>query len=524
MFNLRPTRSPHPVRTRAFSAITFLISIVFIAVAAIAILVLIQKYSSSENLNAGNSKKPNITISKKTTYLTSPLLSDGLPDYRAAILKSLNIDLPPVENGYRHFVAAVGFSERDAEHESRILNELNLSLPQDPQYLDRDIPSDIDNVTTDNGYASLWSEEQAPQLAAHIRKNKKPLKLITRAARSVKFSLHPSVDIEEDLNATPTVHLRELSTATLTLILRANLSANMSQIESALDDLETVYLLGKHLFASTYWRHYRIAQLMHKRVFESLSNFISKADLSRAELSKIKSRLKTWKPYSRIAPRIVRSKRLHVLYFTRRLILERPISRELARELFVSPAPITRALELVESWDEILIAVNRYFDGHAKIVTITPYSSVLKAIDDFDKEVVELFEMSKPLPIEQIKTPGHAKAIVISELLMKALLPYTIVKQMHEQNANARLTRISLALAFYRSDHKQFPAALSDLAPKYLNTIPTDPFADDKPFKYKLNSPASYTLYSIGPNATDDGGSRNGDSDDIAVTSGIKAK
>jgi hypothetical protein len=67
------------------------------------------------------------------------------------------------------------------------------------------------------------------------------------------------------------------------------------------------------------------------------------------------------------------------------------------------------------------------------------------------------------------------------------------------------LLLLSLALRAYKLERGSYPAKLADLSPSYLKTIPDDPFSNRKPFKYRLNG-NSYTLYSIGPDLKDDGG------------------
>jgi len=64
----------------------------------------------------------------------------------------------------------------------------------------------------------------------------------------------------------------------------------------------------------------------------------------------------------------------------------------------------------------------------------------------------------------------------------------------------------TLALCGYRREHDQFPAALSDLVPEYLPTVPQDPFSG-KPLVYHRTA-TGYLLYSIGPDGKDDGGRR----------------
>src|SRR5882724_6299952 len=70
--------------------------------------------------------------------------------------------------------------------------------------------------------------------------------------------------------------------------------------------------------------------------------------------------------------------------------------------------------------------------------------------------------------------------------------------------AETRLTQLALALALYKSEHNTYPPTLADLAPTYLKSVPLDNFTD-RPFIY-ARTEKGYTLYSVGPNLTDEAG------------------
>ena len=50
-----------------------------------------------------------------------------------------------------------------------------------------------------------------------------------------------------------------------------------------------------------------------------------------------------------------------------------------------------------------------------------------------------------------------------------------------------------------------YPKTLGDLVPRFLQAVPLDPM-DNQPLRYRLNTDGTFTLYSVGPNHTDDGG------------------
>ncbi|MGD0091679.1 MAG: hypothetical protein ABSE73_17325, partial [Planctomycetota bacterium] len=76
--------------------------------------------------------------------------------------------------------------------------------------------------------------------------------------------------------------------------------------------------------------------------------------------------------------------------------------------------------------------------------------------------------------------------------------------------ARHRLGRLALAVATFRAKTGQLPAKLEGLVPEYIAEVPLDPY-DDKPLRL-VSHPAGIILYSIGPDLTDDGGTKEFDS------------
>jgi hypothetical protein len=70
--------------------------------------------------------------------------------------------------------------------------------------------------------------------------------------------------------------------------------------------------------------------------------------------------------------------------------------------------------------------------------------------------------------------------------------------------AHLRLLIVELALRTYKCDQGKAPATLTQLVPKYLPSLPKDPFSNH-PLVYRPSG-TNWALYSLGPDRADDGG------------------
>ena len=123
------------------------------------------------------------------------------------------------------------------------------------------------------------------------------------------------------------------------------------------------------------------------------------------------------------------------------------------------------------------------------------------------------------LPIAQKGVPYDRPKIsrLIADFTQKTQGRNTILANLHissvedrlfdrvtETHALQRVTEVALALRLYRKEHGRYPEDLQALAPKFLPSVPSDPY-DGKPLRYrKLQK--GFKVWSVGGNRKDDGG------------------
>lgn len=94
-------------------------------------------------------------------------------------------------------------------------------------------------------------------------------------------------------------------------------------------------------------------------------------------------------------------------------------------------------------------------------------------------------------------------------LLLPSLERATI--RLEEARSKSDLARVALALAIFKAERGDYPATLAELSPAILPAVPADRFLE-RPLIYQRR-PGGYTLYSVGPNMKDEGGT----GDDLRV-------
>ena len=70
--------------------------------------------------------------------------------------------------------------------------------------------------------------------------------------------------------------------------------------------------------------------------------------------------------------------------------------------------------------------------------------------------------------------------------------------------ASLRLCRVSLAVQRYRLANGKLPEKIDEIAPRFIDAVPLDPF-DGKPIRYKKLD-KGYVVYSVGKDGVDNGG------------------
>jgi len=117
---------------------------------------------------------------------------------------------------------------------------------------------------------------------------------------------------------------------------------------------------------------------------------------------------------------------------------------------------------------------------------------------------------SLPMPENLVLTNQFEEASQVARsryyLLSGMVLPAfsRVAAREASTQTQLNLARTALGIERFRHSHDRLPQDLEELAPQFLDRVPTDPF-DGAPVRYRLR-PKGYVIYSVDSDGQDDGG------------------
>jgi len=511
--------------------------------------------------NGGDEKKrkPAFTISKETTYLTSPLDKDGYPDYAAALNERLGKGVTADTNANVVIWRAIGpKSEGGKRMPVEYFKQMGLQEPPEAgdyfidmsrfvrerlQLNDSDEQWEVVKQA-DAAARQPWVATDHPHVADWLKANEKPLNLLVEAVKRPHYfnPRVPAAGRKESAGLISALFLpgvqpcRQMTTA---LAARAMLRAGEGKPDAAWQDLLACMRLGRHLA--------RGGLLIDGLVGVALQSIAQRAALALLERPELTAKdyrgyladLRALPPmpppaeYADGAERfvfldwiMVADRKGPAVIFDGLEMADRFVRAFANKEAAGSDLPEVRPpagpAEDID-WDPTLRDGNRLFD---RLAAAMREPDLRKRRDDLERIEMEVRESrqkpagAKGKAVRWSDLTPESRGRLVGDLVF-TLTPPALSKfqQSFDRIEQAeRNLHIGIALAAYRRDRGSYPRALDALAPKYLDKVPDDLFAG-KPLVYKP-SENGYLLYSVGPNGKDEGGQGREDDlrgDDIRV-------
>jgi hypothetical protein len=379
-----------------------------------------------------------------------------------------------------------------------------------------------------------WKAKDHPKFAEWLKTNEKPLTLVIEASKRTEY-FHPLISRtktgERGMLIGPTmpiaVQTRQFGSL---LVTRAMLHLGEGRAEAAWDDLLALHCLGRQLSRSGSLMGTLIGIALESIAMHATVVFIETTKPTSEQVAKYQADLRRLQPMASLADIVGLSERFTFLDATQYMACKaRDNTEDTVLALVGEDAPqeVIDKVTLGLDWVGVMRTGNKWYDRLEQALRADAAKERVELFRAMDEELKKMAEKARDMTeVKKLIAAGDTDqlAAVISKKIGHVQIGLMVpafqkmretVDRAEQQNRNLYL---AFALTAYHADHKKYPAALADLAPKYIERVPTDLFSG-KSLVYKPTD-AGYLLYSVGVNGTDDGGKTFGDDppgDDLRI-------
>ncbi|MEN6406231.1 MAG: hypothetical protein ABFC77_07160 [Thermoguttaceae bacterium] len=477
-----------------------------------------------------------VTISKRTTYLTEPLRSDGYPDYAAALDQRLRRGVTPDHNAVVLFWQAIGPGGIKRENREKYFGKLGIATPPEKGDYFVDLfefdqkrggksASQSDRFKQLEEFEQLqdelgnvmkrpWSKAEHPQIAEWLAANEKPLALLIEASKRTQYYAPVVGETMMEMLEGGTPIAQQLRAAARALTARAMLRINDRQKQAGQEDLLACHRLGRLVS-----RGPTLIDLLYGVAIDTAAGagdccLIEWGDLSAKQAMDLRDQLARLPAAPSLPDRLAEAERYFVLdgiVTTARHGYDPVMTGFGMRKPVGMLRYLDAAYVAMVNWDDVLVQMNEWIDRIVDAMRQPTRSERTEAVKRLRHEMNQLAKKSRDsMRVSSLLWTGPRKAA--TEQCVKDLLGLAVSGMLSGGDAEDRwamqrdLTKLSLSLAAYRADHGSYPQKLAELMPNYASAVPRDLFGGgDAPLHYQRRD-HGFLLYSVGPNGKDDGG------------------
>jgi hypothetical protein len=460
-----------------------------------------------------------------TTRIVGPLREDGVTiDYLTAIEDYFSNGVTRENNAVPLILQALG---RGALPKNQPTDGITnrLGMPHLPETGDYFVTYD-DYVTQHKGMVAeddptdasgqfVFPVKASEQTQDWIKSNEKPLALLAEASTRTKYFIPFNGGYRtETLVETLIPHVHLIRAARRPLLTRAVLRLAAGDYAGFHDDLMTTHRLAR-LLGQAATLVERMVAINDIEIPACRVECVAAASgkLSAEQCKAIAAELAAMGDLPSIADAWSIGERYMGMDVLQMMARSSPIHAGQYLNAAITPGPVARIepafafLLIPIPYEQTMRAINQFHDSAMAAMQLASYPQRAAMMRLWAQQVSDTTHHG---PIMILTTPDWAIAIFLPQL------ERTMVRA-EVARMESRLTQVSLALAAFKAEHSgAYPATLDELAPAYLNAVPNDLFTE-KSLIYSRTA-SGYTLYSVGPNMTDDAGKTSKPADDIVAS------
>jgi hypothetical protein len=470
-----------------------------------------------------------VRVGRDTTFVTTPLAEDGLPNFSLAILDKYRSGVTAENNAARPFWQAMGPRDLSPEEFAAICKDLGLEPPLPGPFL----TSVTDTATADRvekwiaaqhgedeqnretaeallrapfDDASFktrpWTAEQLPPLAAWLAENEGPLDLLVEASRRPRFFSPPHnvlLDPRTRVIDMKLAHAEVARDAVRSLLTRAMQRLGAGLHDQAWQDVLACWRLGELIGAGPTLVETLVGVATRGAAAEGTLAILDSPTLPAETARTILLDLQSLESSLPLTDSVDFVERLGLLDVGLRVATGRLGGVQNAGDFKFKKVTFLDGNRLLKT-------TNSFFDRATAALAIEDWQARDDQLDLLFNDLSGATQKTWVLAALAMTGTGNRAELIADQFLKitaPALRAYVAAHQRDE--ANMTLVRVAAALAVYRTEHGDYPAALDDLTRTgVLSKLPDDPFTA-APFQYERRG-NGYLLYSLYENRRDDGG------------------
>jgi dsDNA-binding SOS-regulon protein len=363
--------------------------------------------------------------------------------------------------------------------------------------------NDVKELLRSNLYDA--NDEQKKLISQWLAKNKEPLALVTKGAKlPYCWQQYQSKDPEQSMLSVLMPDLAPSRDIAYAFCWRAWLNAQSNDFNSAFQDIETCYRLGRHYKGEKTLIEQLVGMGIKGLALRTSRQILDSCKIESSVLAGFQQRLQTLIDGDNFKPD----------FSLEKLFTYDEIQRCFTESRF-GPSHLypKRIIGYLESSNENpkhepmvdLILALRFSPGILFSPTKTETIANANAFYKFFNE--NLTQNPAQLKAEGIDLNAQIDSIVNNNIFLRILMPALARVNLigFRNKIDAESTPLIIALVRYKQDTGGYPASLDKLVEKgYIKQVPVDPFSD-KPIAYRKTD-NDFLLYSWGENLKNDDG------------------
>lgn len=467
-----------------------------------------------------------LIVSQETTYITSPLLPDGRPDYVAFLNERGSQGVAPENNAAVPLAVLAWPYDLSGENIDEYFRRLGTSVPKSsgaPILIATRLRVERSQLPQDEvevaGFPERFDRDGHPWHRKHLEQHDAALtNLVDELSRRDRY-FSPLIPTDDGLFGSCAIELLSVGNEVKDLlVMRSRMRLQNGDLPGAIDDALSIIRLGRLMSSGVVSIEFIVGCRIERHGIHSLCSLLYSQQFTREQIQTLRKQIGQLPPWGDAAKASLDCRVAELDYLAALRMI--PDSEGFAYQFKGLPR-----LEPNVDINDVLRSVNRRHDELGVFLGTTG------EIRNRNSNVASIETGIKVLPHQMEPTEsmdwlfshlGRKPPIPISNELLENY-GYSIQELLNAVDAamvRRSLLETALALAEFRADHNSYPEDLQELVPGYLTSIPPDPWRS-APLYYQRTLDG-YALYSFGPNGWHDSGWMKGESDDDPAADDIR--